>query len=310
MDHLTYHTPVMLQESLDGLAIQPEGIYVDVTLGGGGHFCAIASRLNEDGTIVGIDRDPAAIQHAQRFEHLSQPRIILEQSRFSAFDTVLERNGIDRVHGILADLGVSSHQIDTAGRGFSYMQDSALDMRMGRQGQSASELIAQSDEHQLAEILSEYGEVRNAQRMARAIKRFDHHHPIRTSTDLRECLRQEYGTGLKVKIIAKVFQALRIAVNQELWELQTFLGKMHSRLSTGGRLVVISYHSLEDRMVKQFMRRGEQACVCPPELPVCRCGKIAWLKRISRSAIKPTEDEITQNRRARSARLRVAEKVI
>ncbi len=310
MENNSYHTPVMLQQSLEGLAIRPEGTYVDVTLGGGGHFTAIASLLSAKGMVIGIDRDPAAIKRAQIMTFSSGPRILVCQSRFSAFDQVLREHGIDRVNGILADLGVSSHQIDSVGRGFSYMKDADLDMRMGNQGISASELIAQSDEQQLAEILASFGEIRNAGRMARAIKQYDRHHRIRSSAQLRQCLKQEYGAGLRVKVMARVFQAFRIAVNEELWELETFLGKIHSCLLKGGRLVVISYHSLEDRMVKQFMRRAEQSCECPAGLPVCRCEKVAWLKRVNRGAVKPSEEEIQQNRRARSARLRIAEKTI
>ncbi len=309
MDNPNYHVPVMLKQSLEALAIKPDGVYVDVTLGGGGHFSAVVAGLSEKGTAVGIDRDPAAIDLARSVRRESKARVIVQKSRFSAFDIVLQSHHIDRVDGILADLGVSSHQIDSAERGFSYLQDSELDMRMGRDGVKASELIAQSDESQLAHILSRFGEVRNADRMAAAIKRFERRHPIRKSADLRECLVQEYGSGLKIKVLAKVFQAFRIAVNEELWELDTFLGKVQNRLRRGGRLVVISYHSLEDRLVKRFMREAEKACTCPPQLPVCTCGKVSWLKRVSRGAIKADEKEIEHNRRARSARLRVAEKI-
>ena len=207
---------------------------------------------------------------------------------------------------MLLDLGVSSFQIDTASRGFTYMKDSALDMRMNAsEGITALELIEQSSEEQLGSILSEYGEVHNAARMARVIKSCK---DLKTSSDLRRCLTEEYGPNLQIKVIAKVFQALRIAVNDELGELKRFLSKIAGYLCSGGRLAVIAYHSIEDRMVKDFFREQERGCICPVDLPYCSCGKEVLFKRITRKAIRASVAEVKSNPRARSARLRVAER--
>ncbi|MBD3314366.1 MAG: 16S rRNA (cytosine(1402)-N(4))-methyltransferase RsmH, partial [Chitinivibrionales bacterium] len=232
-----------------------------------------------------------------------------ERSPFSRFDEVLDRHGITGLDGALADLGLSSHQIDDSERGFGYMNDTGLDMRMDLdQATTATSLLRDSSEEDLARILGEYGEIRNAPRMAHAIKSRLKEGALRTSAELKSCLEREYGPNLKIKLLAKLFQALRIAVNEELGELEAFLNKIVDYLKSGGRLVIISYHSLEDRLVKHFMRRNEQPCTCPKTAPVCVCGGVARLKRVTRKALRPTDAEIAENRRARSARLRIAEK--
>jgi 16S rRNA (cytosine1402-N4)-methyltransferase len=305
-----YHIPVLLQESMEALAIKTDGVYVDATAGGGGHLRELAARLDSRGTAVGIDRDPDAIARCKAHLGSVQPTVILEQSPFSRLDMILKSHGLSAIDGLLLDLGVSSHQIDDGPRGFSYMQDAKLDMRMDpSQGISAAEFLAASDEHELARILSSYGEIRNPMRMARAFVRYAAHKAMNTSGDVRQCLTEEYGPALPIKVIAKVFQAVRIAVNNELSELAACLGHAVSYVKKGGRIVIISYHSLEDRIVKNFIRDNEQPCRCPQSIPYCICGKKILLKRINKKVIIPTDIEVQSNPRARSARMRVAEKV-
>jgi 16S rRNA (cytosine1402-N4)-methyltransferase len=294
---------------MEGLALRPGGTYLDCTLGGAGHFRGIIEALDQDGTAVGLDRDPEAIAWAEAQLPPSRCRIILEHAHFARFDEVLDRHGIAALDGVLLDLGLSSHQIDAPERGFSYMADAPLDMRMDRsQPTTAADLLRETDESTLARILGDYGEIRNAPRMAHAITSCRREHAIERTEQLKGCLRREYGPNLKIKMLAKLFQALRIAVNDELVELRTFLDRVLDYLRTGGRLVVLSYHSLEDRLVKNFMRRNEQPCVCPISTPVCTCGGVVRLKRITRKALRPSPAETQSNSRARSARLRVAEK--
>jgi 16S rRNA (cytosine1402-N4)-methyltransferase len=308
-DH-TYHIPVLVNECIEALAIQPHGVYVDATVGGGGHFRRLVAELDSRGTAVGIDRDATAIAWCR--EHVPQAHcaVILEQSPFSRLDAVLDKHGIRAIDGLLLDLGVSSRQIDDACRGFSYMQQADLDMRMDPSSAvAAAGILADSDEHELARIFSEYGEIINPARMARAFKRFQARTSMKTSRDLIRCLHEEYGPAISVKVIAKVFQAVRIAVNDELSELETCLRKAISYVKKSGRIAVISYHSLEDRIVKNFFRDNEHPCRCPPAIPFCACGKQQTLKRINNKVIIPSMSEVQSNARARSARLRVAEKV-
>lgn len=302
-----YHEPVLKEEVCSLLITDKSGCYIDCTLGGGGHFRAVAEHLSSEAILIGIDRDVDAINW--NMERLTEngPSIIIEQSRFSDFDGVLQKHSIKKVHGVLLDLGVSSFQIDSVSRGFTYMQDSVLDMRMNpSEGISASELLDQSSEEELAAILAEYGEVHNARRMARTIKACSG--SLKTSADLRNCLQKEYGPNLQIKVIAKVFQALRIAVNDELGELKRFLSKIIDFLIPGGRLAVIAYHSLEDRIVKEFIREQEQGCICPKNVPYCTCQKKVLLKRVTKKAVQATDLEISRNPRSRSARLRVAQR--
>jgi 16S rRNA (cytosine1402-N4)-methyltransferase len=301
----------MVREAMEALAVRPGGAYLDATAGGGGHLKEIAARLDNRGTIIGIDRDPDAIAWISAHRERGGATVVLEQCPFSHFDTVLSRHHIGPVDGMLLDLGVSSHQIDTQERGFSYMKTSDLDMRMDpAAGIGAAEFCARSGEDELARVLSAYGDITNPLRMARAIKTCAARRPLRTSADLVACLRNEYGPLFPVKVIAKVFQALRIAVNGELDELAACLSKAIPNVKHGGRIVVISYHSLEDRIVKNFFRDGEQGCICPPVLPRCVCGKRIMLKRVNKKVIVPATAEVEKNPRARSARLRAAQVVV
>jgi len=319
-----YHVPVLLNEVLE-LFVTVGGVYVDGTLGGGGHFRAIAAAISRGGSswgatssngakllkrtvLVGIDRDRESLDNARHaiFDGIGA-EVILERSRFSEFDSVLKKHNIDKVQGLFVDLGVSSRQIDVPERGFMYMHDSPLDMRMDTDGDTtAARFLEECGEVELARVLEEYGEIRNSQRMAKAIKGYMKHGKIHTSADLKACLAREYGPHVKIQALAKLFQALRIAVNGELDELRTFLDKSVKYLAEGGRLAVISYHSLEDRMVKEFFRTAEEACVCPPRQPVCTCDKPVLLRRVNRKAVTASSDEISLNPRSRSARLRVA----
>lgn len=310
MEQELYHVPVLFKECIDALAIKPEGTYLDCTLGGGGHFRGIVERLHERGTAVGIDRDGESIQWVRDHCANAKPRALFEQCRFSEFDMVLKKHAIQSVDGILIDLGVSSHQIDDPRRGFSYKTDANLDMRMNPDDETTAEkIIARSSGETLVSILGEYGEINNPRRMANAITRFSEKRAITTSGDLRECLENEYGAPVKYKVLSKVFQALRIAVNNELDEIRACLAKTLRYLAGGGRLAVVSYHSLEDRIVKNFMRDNETRCVCPPQEPLCSCQRPGQLRRVNRKAIRASIHEIQKNNRARSAVLRVAEKV-
>ena len=305
-----YHTPVLLDECIQALAVKPEGVYVDCTLGGGGHFQTIVDRLGTKGTALGLDRDPEAIAWCGRLMKDKKATVVLRQTRFSRLGEVLDELGFDAVDGMLIDLGVSSRQITARHRGFSYMKETPLDMRMDPSDAStAADVLRASTVTDLTRILSDYGEMRNPARMAETINRCIKRRPLETSKDLKECLRGEYGETLSIKMLAKLFQALRIAVNDELNELRKCCEQAAIRLSTGGRLVVISYHSLEDRFVKNFMRDKEKGCVCPPLVPVCVCNNRKVFKRINRRAIVASAPEISRNPASRSARLRAAEKI-
>ena len=286
--HELYHVPVLRDELIDMMITRNDGVYLDCTLGGGGHFRALAEKLGPGAVLIGIDRDPDAIAWNIKHPVSGEQKVIIEQCRFSQFDIVLKKIGIKFVDGVLLDLGLSSFQIDNPERGFSYMHESDLDMRMNSgEGLTAGELLERSSEAELASILSQFGEVINPLRMARTIKSCV---PLNSSSDLRDCLSREYGPNIKFKVLAKIFQALRIAVNDELGELKRFLDQVPGYLAAGGRLAVISYHSLEDRMVKEFIREKERGCTCPADVPVCICGKPVLLKRITRKAVKATED--------------------
>lgn len=305
-----YHIPVMLNECLDGLAINPNCKYLDCTLGGGGHFSEIVNRLHNSCTAIGIDRDLDSIKCVRGNLQNSKCQVIIEQCKFSEFDSVLKKHSIESLDGVLLDLGVSSFQIDNENRGFSYRVNSNLDMRMNQNDSlTAEDIINTSGKEKLTTILSKYGEIKNPKRMATTIENYSKTHTIKTSKDLCTCLEMEYGSPIKYKVLSKVFQALRIAINNELEELRICLSKIIQYLNKGGRLVVISYHSLEDRIVKQFIKENETKCVCPPHLPICSCDTIPVLKRINRKVKRASSFEIEKNNRARSARLRIAEKI-
>jgi 16S rRNA (cytosine1402-N4)-methyltransferase len=304
-----YHTPVLLEEVLRFVPHTSRGVFLDGTLGGGGHFWAMAEQLDRAATLIGIDRDPDAVLWNRGRMPSCRPTVILEQARFSEFDNVLERHGVTSLDGMFLDLGVSSRQIDTPERGFSYLREGGLDMRMDPGAEAgAAELLRNLGAEELAAVLRDFGEVGGAEKIAAAIKSWSGGHPLRTTADLRECCARSFSNRLSIKLLARIFQALRIAVNDELGELRRFLDKVLGFLRPGGRLVVISYHSLEDRIVKQYMRENERVCICPPESPRCVCSRVPLFNRLTKKAVRPSAREIERNRRCRSARLRVVER--
>ena len=301
------HTSVMLDETIDILITDERGIYVDGTVGGGGHARAMASRL-DGGLLIGIDRDQEAIDAAA--DRLSGFNVRLVRSNFSRFDEILDELSIDRIDGAIFDLGVSSHQIDEASRGFSYMHDAPLDMRMDiRQQLSAFDVINHYSEDQLVKIFSEYGEEKFSKRIARAIAERRRSQSIETTGQLVALIKGSVpalkGAGHPAK---RVFQAIRIEVNNELGVLDGVLRSAVNRLKVGGRLAVITFHSLEDRIVKTTFKELATDCICPKDLPVCVCGHRAQIKLLGR-ARTPSSQEIKNNPRAKSAKLRAAEKI-
>jgi 16S rRNA (cytosine1402-N4)-methyltransferase len=293
------------------LALKPTGTYLDCTLGDGGHFQAIIDGLSAGATAIGIDRDPEAVSWCSETIDKNKVTVLIRQERFSRFDRVLQELHINGVDGILLDLGLSSRQIAVESRGFSYMRSVKLDMRMDpKDVRTAADILSDASKEELIHILSGYGEIQNPSRMAETIVRFRKNNNLSTSDDLKQCLREEYGENLNIKMLAKLFQALRIAVNDELAELERCCEQAVDKLLPGGRLAVIAYHSLEDRFVKNFMRNAEGTCQCPPSSPVCNCGKKKLLKRITKKAIVASALEISRNPASRSARLRVAEKTV
>jgi len=299
---MNYHLPVMLDECIEGLNICPDGTYVDVTFGGGGHSRAIMEHLGSDGRLVGFDQDADALANK-----LDDPRFELIHENFRYLKSFLRLHGIRSVDGILADLGVSSHQFDVADRGFSTRLDGELDLRMDRRQElTARELVNSADEQELTRLLRLYGELPNAYQMAKAIVKARGEKEIVTTFDLREAVSRHLPRGAENKYLAMLFQALRIEVNGELEALMAMLQQAKDVLKPGGRLVVMSYHSLEDRLVKNYFKTGnfegklEKDFYGNPIVP---------LKLVSRKAITASEEELQVNNRARSAKLRVAEKL-
>ena len=300
------HIPVLFQETIDSLQIQPDGVYVDGTAGGGGHSKAILERLSEKGTLIAIDRDPEAIEILQtRLGKYPQARIV--HDTFNHIGAVL---GETRADGILADLGVSSHQLDTAERGFSFHKDAPLDMRMSKTGLSAYDVVNTYSEADLARILFTYGEEKFAKSIARNIVKSRAEKPIATTFDLIAVIKQSMPQKAMrdAHPARRTFQAIRIEVNGELAQLDTALNDMFAALKVGGVLSVITFHSLEDRMVKQRFRDFAQGCTCPKDFPVCVCGKQPRGK-ILLKGLAPSEQELSENYRAHSARLRSVQKL-
>ncbi len=306
------HVSVLLHECIEALNIRPDGIYVDGTLGLGGHSSEIAKRLTT-GLLIGIDRDETAIERAGARLAPFGERVRLVHGNFSDVAAILDRLGIDAVDGMLFDLGVSSPQLDEAHRGFSYMQDAPLDMRMdGSASLSAHDVVNTWPEDRLKRILFDYGEERYAPRIAAAIVRARQEKEIETTLELVEIIRSAMPAAAlreKQHPAKRSFQAIRIAVNDELGAVQTMMDTAPDKLRPGGRLAVISFHSLEDRIVKNGIRRREDGCTCPRDFPVCTCGFVQTLRSVSRKPILPSPEEQTANPRARSAKLRVAERV-
>ncbi|TYO96086.1 16S rRNA (cytosine1402-N4)-methyltransferase [Geothermobacter ehrlichii] len=306
------HRPVMPQEVLELLAPRPGGTYLDGTVGGGGHARLILEASCPDGRLVGLDRDAEALAAAHRTLAPFGGRVSLVRSAFADFETVLDRLGIDRLDGMLLDLGVSSHQLDSAERGFSFRRDGPLDMRMNRdEGETAAEVLASRSADELARIFREYGEERYARRIARRIVAERQVAELRTTRQLAELVAQVVPPSRDSRRIhpaTRVFQALRIAVNGELEQVEQGVRRGIGRLRPGGRLVVISFHSLEDRLVKRIFRDAARGCICPPRLPVCQCGRVPEVRLLTRRALRPSATEIEANVRSRSAVLRAVER--
>jgi len=307
-----HHVSVLLQECLDGLNIKPDGIYVDGTLGGAGHSSQIAKRLTS-GRLIGIDRDPVALKAAGERLKPFERNVTLVHSNFSDMAQVLKELGIPGVDGILLDLGVSSPQLDDGARGFSYMADAPLDMRMNAQDALSAETVVNTwSQEELKRILYTYGEERYAPQIASAICRRREQSPIRTTLELVDIIRSAMPPAAlreKQHPAKRSFQAIRIAVNDELGAVEKIMADAIDLLNPGGRLAIITFHSLEDRIVKNGMAEAAKGCTCPPSFPVCVCGKKPKVKLISRKPITSTEEELNQNPRARSAKLRVCERL-
>ena len=307
-----YHVSVLLQECLDGLDIKPDGIYVDGTLGGAGHSSRIAAQLTT-GRLIGIDRDPVALKAVGERLQPFADRVTLVHSNFAGVRQVLDDLGIEAVDGILLDLGVSSPQLDEAVRGFSYMLDAPLDMRMdGGAALSAHEVVNTWSQDELKRILYDYGEERYAPQIAGAICRRRAEKTIETTLELADIIRAAMPAAAlreKQHPAKRSFQAIRIAVNDELGAVETVMKTAVSCLNPGGRLAIITFHSLEDRIVKNGMVAASKGCTCPPNFPVCVCGNKPKVKLITRKPITASEEELERNPRSRSAKLRVCEKL-
>jgi 16S rRNA (cytosine1402-N4)-methyltransferase len=307
-----FHRPVLLAQCLELLDAAPGRLLVDATLGDGGHAEAILERTAPDGRLIALDRDPDALAIAAARLGRFGARVQLEHASFRDLGRVLAKLAVGSVDGVLFDLGVSSRQLDTPARGFRFADASAaetpLDMRMDPSaGETAAELLARASEAELEGWFREYGELPGARRLARTLVRCRKEKPLRTTADLLAALREaRVGGGRRHHPATLVFQALRIVVNDELGALAEGLEAAIRALAPGGRLCVIAYHSLEDRLVKRTLEQEERGCVCPPRQPVCSCGRRPRVRRLTRRAVRPTDDELRTNPRARSARLRAA----
>ena len=306
------HKSVLREETVDDLNIKPDGIYVDGTLGGAGHACEVCKRLSEKGRFVGFDQDADAIQAAgERLKDYADRVTVIRSNYFYMADE-LKKRGILSVDGILLDLGVSSYQLDNAERGFTYRENVPLDMRMDqRQKRTAADIVNQYSEKELYRIIRDYGEEQFAQNIAKHICLARQETPIETTGELIEIIKRAIPARIRATgghPAKKTFQAIRIELNQELDVLKDSLDGMIELLNTGGRLCVITFHSLEDRIVKTIFRRNENPCICPPDFPVCVCGRESKGIMISRKPIVPTREEIEANKRAKSSKLRVFER--
>lgn len=305
---MEYHRPVLLKQAIDLLRVVPGGCYIDATVGGGGHAREILERSEPGGRLLGIDQDPMALEAAGANLAAFGQRLLLRHGNFRDIARQARAAGFDSVEGVLFDLGVSSAQIDRPERGFSFQSEGPLDMRMGQEGQSAKEILDRITEEDLADLIFSYSQERQSRRIARAIVRARQRGVLTTTLDLRRAILAS-GPAMPQKTLARVFQALRIAVNDELASLMEGLRQARGLLSRGGRLVVISYHSLEDALVKGYMKEEERPCTCPPKMTVCCCGAIPSLKILTPRAVRPDDLEACANPRSRSARMRAAERL-
>lgn len=306
------HKSVLLNETVDSLAIKPDGIYVDGTLGGGGHAYEVAGRLGEKGRLIGIDQDAAAIEAASGRLEPFKEKVTIVRSNYEKINEVLDELDIPKVDGIYLDLGVSSYQLDTAERGFTYRENAPLDMRMDqRKTETAKDIINTYGEMELYRVIRDYGEDRFAKNIAKHIVRARQEKEIETTGELIEIIK----AAIPAKVRAtgghpakRTFQAIRIELNKELEVLEHSIDTMIDRLAPGGRLSIITFHSLEDRIVKSRFRLAENPCTCPPDFPVCMCGKKSKGRVVTRKPILPKEEELSENSRSKSAKLRVFEK--
>lgn len=306
------HVSILFKESVEFLITDKNGIYVDCTMGGAGHSCGFASQLEKDGLMIGIDQDEDAIQAASaRLLNKFQCKTAVAKSNFENFASVLDEMGIDKIDGIFFDLGVSSYQLDTPERGFSYMHDGPLDMRMNKEAKlDAAYVVNNYKEAELAEIIHKYGEERWSKRIAQFIVQYRKEQPITTTYQLVDIIKRAIPKGARIDgphPAKRTFQAIRIEVNNELGILENTMRTAVDRLKSGGRIGVITFHSLEDRIIKQVFAELAKGCTCPPQLPVCVCGKKPLLKKVGN--IVPSKEEVEENPRSRSARLRYAIKI-
>lgn len=306
------HVSVLLEETIVGLHVKENGTYVDGTLGGAGHAYQVCRQLGEQGRFIGIDQDEAAIAVGQERLSVFGEKVSVVRDNYCNIRQVLEELGISKVDGIVLDLGVSSYQLDTVDRGFTYKEDAPLDMRMdNRQTMTAKDIVNGYSEMELYQVIRDYGEDKFAKNIAKHIVRMRQEKEITTTYELNEAIRAAIpmkfrkNTGHPSK---KTFQAIRIELNQELEVLNSSLQEMIDLLNPGGRICIITFHSLEDRIVKSMFRRNENPCTCPPNFPVCMCGKKSKGKVITRKPILPSEQEIQENRRSKSAKLRIFER--
>ncbi|MBO5896924.1 MAG: 16S rRNA (cytosine(1402)-N(4))-methyltransferase RsmH [Clostridia bacterium] len=303
------HISVLLEESVNSLNIKPDGVYIDCTAGGGGHSAVILSHLGEGGRLICVDQDPTAVQVVtERFK--GDDRVTVVHNNFSSFAQILDELGIEGVDGVVADLGVSSHQLDTAERGFSFHKDAPLDMRMSQAGKSARDIVNTYSEKQLYTIIKAYGEEKFSDRVARAIVKAREAKPIETTIELSDVVSNAIPAKFRRNAhpARKTFQAIRIEVNGELDVLKETLPVMFDRLNDEGVISIITFHSLEDKIVKDFFRTLKEGCVCPKDFPVCVCGRKP--KAVVKSAgVKASEKELDDNNRSRSAKLRTAMKI-
>lgn len=306
------HTSVLLQETIDGLNIRPDGVYVDGTLGGGGHSYEIASRLSDRGQLIGIDQDEAAITAAgERLKEFGD-RVIIVRSNYRNTKSILQSLQIEKIDGMMLDLGVSSYQLDTEERGFSYRYDAPLDMRMDkRQTLTARDIVNGYSEMELFRVIRDYGEDKFAKNIAKHIVVARQQSPIETTGQLNEIIKAAIPAKMRAEgghPSKRTYQAIRIECNKELEVLRDSLEELIGLLNPGGRLCIITFHSLEDRIVKSAFKKAENPCTCPPSFPVCVCGKVSQGKVITNKPILPGEEELERNSRAKSAKLRIFER--
>ncbi|MCI9018631.1 MAG: 16S rRNA (cytosine(1402)-N(4))-methyltransferase RsmH [Lachnospiraceae bacterium] len=307
------HVSVLLRETIEQLNIRPDGIYVDGTLGGGGHAFEVCSRLSDKGRLIGIDQDADAIAAAGKRLQKFKDRVTIVRSNYCNMRRELQRLGIERVDGIVLDLGVSSYQLDSAGRGFTYREDAPLDMRMDqRQTRTARTIVNEYSEQELFRVIRDYGEDKFAKNIAKHIAAARAKKPIETTGELTEIIRGAIPAKVRMNgghPAKKTFQAIRIELNKELEVLKDSLDDMIDLLKPGGRICVITFHSLEDRIVKTIFKTNENPCTCPSNFPVCVCGNKPKGRLVVKKPIVPGEEELTKNKRSKSSKLRVFERI-